>query len=77
LRDLPQRDENICSYKSLYRNIHGSFVSIAKNWTLHKSLVYAYSGTLLSNELNVSTHNNMINIKIITLFERINTTAFK
>ena len=32
LRDLAQKNENLCSHKNLQVNVHSSFIRVAKNW---------------------------------------------
>ena len=65
---LYKRNENLCSHKNMYTNVHSCFnhnqklkiqISFSK-WKVKQAVVHPYHGTLLNNKKNstINTYNN-------------------
>lgn len=67
LRYIPKRIENICSHRTLSRNVHNSIIQNSQKWKLPKYpsvdgytiVVYPFSGILFSHKWNTNTLYNI------------------
>ena len=69
MRNLPKKNEDIYTWKSMYKSVHCSFIHNSKNiemtkmfinwWMDKKIVVYSYHGILLSNIKKDTIHSDM------------------